>query len=69
MIMLTHFGEGEIKGWAAEGFYVARKHGESEEDLACRAAAEARAYYRPHPSSASRHIVLQMYREDVHSSS
>ena len=65
VIMLTHFGEGEIKGWGAEGFYVARKPGESEEALANRFAAEARAHYRQHPGLVSGHVILQMEREDV----
>ena len=38
VIMLTHFGEGEIKGWGAEGIYIARNPGESEGALASRAA-------------------------------
>lgn len=63
VIMLTHFGEGEIKGWGAEGFYVARNPGESEEALASRAAAEARSYYKQHPALMSGHVVLQMDRE------
>jgi hypothetical protein len=65
VIMITHFGEGEIKGWGAEGFYVARKPGESEEALASRAAAEARAHYGQHLLPVPGHIVLQMDREVV----
>ena len=65
VIMLTHFGEGEIKGWKGDGIYVARKPGESEEALASRAAAEARGHYNQHPSLTTGHIVLQMDREDV----
>ncbi len=65
VIMITHFGQGEIKGWGAEGLYIARNPGESEEALAGRAAAEARAHYNQHPSLASGHIVLQMDREYV----
>ena len=42
VIMLTHFGQGEIKGWKGEGIYIARDPGESEEALACRAAVKAR---------------------------
>jgi len=63
--MLTHFGEGEITGWGAEGIYIARYPGESEEALANRVAAEARAYYRQHPGLVSGHVILQMDREDV----
>jgi hypothetical protein len=62
VIMLTHFGEGEIKGWGVQGIYIARKPGESEEDLANRAAAEARAHYSQHPSVSLGHVVLQMDR-------
>jgi hypothetical protein len=69
VIMLTNFGEGEIKGWAGEGIYIARNPGESEEALACRAPAEARAYHTQHPSLSPGYIVVQMDREDVHSSS
>jgi hypothetical protein len=65
VIMITNFGEGEIKGWGAEGIYIACKPGESEEALANRAAAEARAHYRQHPSLVSGHIVLRMDREYV----
>jgi len=64
--MLTHFGEGEITGWGAEGIYIARYPGESEEALANRAAAEARAHYTESPLFLSGHIVLQMDREVVH---
>jgi len=65
VIMLTHFGQGEIKGWKGEGIYIARDPGESEEASANRAAAEARAYYNQHPSLVSGHIALQMDRECV----
>ena len=65
VIMITHFGEGEIKGWKGDGIYIARKPGESEEALANRAATEARAYHRQHPSLLYGHIVLQMDREVV----
>ena len=64
VIMLTNFGEGEIKGWAGDGIYIARNHGESEEALACRAAAEAQAHHNAHPSLLHGHIVLHMDREE-----
>ena len=69
VIMITNYGIGEIRGWKGDGIYIARNPGESEEALARRAAAEARAHYRQHPGLVSRHVVLQMDREDVHSSS
>jgi hypothetical protein len=50
-------------GWKGEGIYIARNPGQSEEALATRAAAEARAHYNQHPSLATGHIVLQMDRE------
>ena len=65
VIMITNWGEGQIKGWKGEGFYIARNPGESEEALACRAAAEARAHYGEHLSLVPGHIVLHMEREDV----
>lgn len=65
VIMLTNFGEGEIKGWGAEGIYIARKPRESEEALASRAAAEAQAHCSQQPGLVSGHIVLQMDREYV----
>ena len=69
VIMLADFGRGEIRGWKGDGIYIARKPGESEEALASRAAAEARAYYGQHPGLVSGHVILQMDREDVHRSS
>jgi len=33
VILITHFGDGEIKGWGAEGFYVARKPGSPKRPL------------------------------------
>jgi hypothetical protein len=65
VIMLTDWGEGEIKGWKGEGYYIARNPGESEEALAARTAAEARAYHNEHPSLLAGHIVLRMDRESV----
>ena len=64
VIMINNFGKGEIKGWKGDGIYIARDLGESEEALANRAAAGARAYYREHPSLTSGDIVLQMDREN-----
>ena len=63
VVMLTHFGEGEIKGRGNEGIYIARNPGESEEALASRAVAEVQAYYNQHPTLVSGRIVLQMDRE------
>jgi hypothetical protein len=65
VILLTHFGDSEIKGWRAKGFYVARKPGESEEALASRAATEAQAYHNQYTSLSPGYMVLQMDREDV----
>jgi hypothetical protein len=65
VIMITNFGEGEIKGWGAGGIYIARNPGESEEALATRAATEAQAHYKQHPALVSGHLVLQMDREYV----
>jgi len=40
VIMLTDFGEGEVKGWKGDDFYVTRNPSESEEAHASRAATE-----------------------------
>lgn len=65
VIMITNFGEGEIKGWKGDGIYIARKAGESEDVLARRAADEVRAYHNHHPSLSPGYMALQMDREDV----
>ena len=65
VVMITNFGEGEIKGWKGDGIYIARRPGESEEAFASRAAAEGRAHYNQHLFLVSGHIVLQMDREEV----
>ena len=65
VIMLTDWGEGQIKGWKGEDFYIARNPSESEEVLASRAAAETRAHHTQHPSLLPGHIVLQMDWEYV----
>jgi hypothetical protein len=63
MIMLTDWGEGELKGWKGDGHYIARDLGESGEAFGHRAAAEARARHNERPSLWPGHIVLQMDRE------
>ena len=62
VVMITNWGEGEIKGWKGDGIYIARNPGESEEALASRAAAEARVHHNQHPSLLPGYIVLQMDR-------
>lgn len=62
VILVVFYGAGEVKGWKGDGIYIARDPGESEEALASRAAAEARAHYNQRPSLVSGHIVLQMDR-------
>jgi len=43
VFLITRFGEGELKGWQGDGFYVARNPGETEKKCTDRASQEAKA--------------------------
>jgi hypothetical protein len=67
VLMLTDFGEGELKGWKGDGFYIALNPGETEEECADRAYLEAKAYGEGHPSllMPGGLLMIHMDREDI----
>ena len=59
VMLLTFYGTA-TKGYRTEHLFIPKEPGESDDELANRAEAEAKAYYREHPSLVTAHgcIVL-----------
>lgn len=65
VMLLTFYGTA-TKGYGTEHLYIPKKSGESDDELANRAEAEAKAYYREHPSLLLAHEFIVLMQDVEH---